>query len=247
MSRIRRAMVLAAGRGQRLRPLTDTRPKPMVEVGGRAMIDRQLDLLEAYGIEEAVLNTSWLGEMLQRHLSTRTRPHLNFSPEETLLETGGGIARALPLLGEAPFFAVNSDVILLDGPTRPALERLADAWNPETMDALLLLQPKSRAIGFEGTGDFFLESDGLTPRRRGDAAEAPYIFTGTQILHPRLFDGAPEGAFSMNLFYDRHRDGQGVLHRVAALVHDGDWLHVGDPAGLAQAEAYFINASATVT
>lgn len=240
MTNIQRAMMLAAGRGLRLRPLTDSRPKPMVEIAGRSMIDRQLDLLDAYGVERVVVNTSYLGDMLQAHLRTRPSPALYFSPEDTMLETGGGIARALPLLGDAPFFAMNSDVILLDGSGKTALQRLADAWNPEMMDILLLLQPKERAIGFEGQGDFFLEDNGVTPRRRGEADHAPYVFTGTQILHPRIFDGAPSGAFSMNVLYDRYRSANGTLGRVHAVVHQGDWLHVGDPQGVQLAEEYFM-------
>ncbi|MBY0354749.1 MAG: nucleotidyltransferase family protein [Rickettsiales bacterium] len=236
---IRHAMVLAAGRGQRMRPLTDTLPKPLIQVAGRSMIDRQIDLLQAYGIERVVVNSSYLGEILQAHLRQRSAPEIIFSPEPTMLETGGGIVRALPLLGDSPFFAMNSDVILRDGPAKPLLQRMEEAWDPAVMDVLLLLQPREKAIGFEGQGDFFLERDGYTPRRRGEAPSAPYVFTGTQILHPRLFENAPADAFSMNLLYDRHRSAHGVLGRVAALVHDGHWLHVGDPQALAQAEAYF--------
>lgn len=233
-----KAMVLAAGRGMRMRPLTDTLPKPLVNVAGRTLIDRQLDLLEAYGIQHVIVNSSYLGEMLQAHLLQRTRPVMTFSPEEALLETGGGIRKALPELGEHPFFAMNSDVILRDGGGESALNRLADAWDDEQMDVLLLLHAKERAIGFEGSGDFFLEPDGR-PRRRGMAAEAPYVFTGTQLVHPRLFKDSPEGPFSMNLLYDRHRSEDGVLGRVKAIVHEGDWLHVGDPEGLRLAEQYF--------
>jgi MurNAc alpha-1-phosphate uridylyltransferase len=231
-------MVLAAGRGQRMRPLTDTLPKPLVKVAGRTLIDRQLDLLEAYGIERVVVNSSYLGDMLQAHLRQRACPVTIFSPEETLLETGGGIRKALPLLGEAPFFAMNSDVVLRDGALGSALNRMAAAWDDESMDILLLLHPKHKAIGFEGSGDFFLEANGH-PRRRGEAQEAPYVFTGTQLLHPRLFKDTPEGAFSMNVLYDRQRSSDGVLGRVKGIIHDGDWLHVGDPEGLNLAEQYF--------
>lgn len=222
----------------RMRPLTDTLPKPLIKVAGRSMLDRQLDLVEAYGVEEAVVNVSYLGGLIVSHLSKRTSPRIRISEEEVMQETGGGIVRALPWLGDEPFFAMNSDVILCNGSQAPALDRLAAAWD-DSMDVLLLLHLRERAIGFDGPGDFFLQPDGKTPRRRGNATEAPFVFTGTQILHPRLFKDVPEGAFSMNLLYDRGKSEDGVLPRVSTIIHDGDWLHVGDPDGLAQAETYF--------
>lgn len=231
MLSVTKAMVMAAGKGVRMRPLTDHKPKPLIEVAGKPLIDHSLDWLAAAGVREAVINTHYLAAMLRDHVAKRRVPKITLSHEEAALETGGGINHALPLLGEAPFFAVNSDVICLDGKT-PALRRLAAGWDDARMDALLLLHKVARAVGYDGPGDFFLEAD---LRRRGDAPAAPLVFTGVQLIHPRLFVAAPEGAFSLNLLYDRAlADG-----RLAALVHDGDWLHVGDPEGLKAAGEFF--------
>lgn len=227
-------MVLAAGLGLRMRPLTEHLPKPLVEVAGRPLIEYTLELLERQGIEQLVVNASYLAPKLEAYFKQRQGGAVSLSFEEERLETGGGVARALPLLGDAPFYVMNSDVILCDGTNVPALERLAEAWDGERMDALLLLMPKEKAIGYDGEGDFFLENGCV--RRRGDAATAPYVFTGTQLLHPRLFTGCPQGAFSLNVLYDRSRDGKGALQRVGGIVHDGKWLHVGDPDGKRQAE-----------
>lgn len=229
-----KAMILAAGLGTRMRPLTDTLPKPLVPVAGRALIDRVLDWAQASGVREAVVNTHYLADMLERQLGARAQPRMVFSREEVLLETGGGIKKALPLLGEEPFFSANSDTLCIDGPA-PALHRLAQAWDGQDMDALLLVHKVENAVGYGGAGDFFMEADGSL-RRRMAAASAPYVFTGVQIIHPRLFNGAPDGAFSLNLLYNRHMKDDGTLRRVKAIAHDGGWLHVGDPAGLAQAE-----------
>ena len=231
-------MVLAAGLGTRMRPLTEHMPKPMVPVAGRSLIDRVLDWAALSGVEQAVVNTHYLAPMLQLHLAQRgDKPAITISHEELLLETGGGIAKALPHLGSAPFFSANSDTLCIDGAS-PALQRLAAQWDNSRYDALLLLHPVEKAIGYEGKGDFSLTSDGKA-RRRGDASSAPFVFTGVQLLHPRYFENAPEGAFSMNLLYNRGISPDGVLDRVGALVHDGQWLHIGDPKGLAEAEDWF--------
>lgn len=229
------AMVLAAGLGLRMRPLTEHRPKPLVEVAGRPLIEYTLKLLENEGIGNIVVNASYLAEQLKEYFSRREGEGITLSFEDGApLETGGGIAKALPWLGQTPFFSLNSDVILRDGPGKPALQRLAEAWDGERMDALLLVTPKENTTGFEGPGDFFLE-DGML-RRRGAAPGAPYIFTGAQILHPRLFENCPKGAFSMNVLYNARIDARGVLPNIGALVHDGPWLHVGDPAAKELAE-----------
>ena len=229
------AMVLGAGLGTRMRPLTDSRPKPLIPVQGRAMLDRILDRLEAVGVGEAVINLHHLGEMIEAHLSDRARPRIAYSREATLLETGGGVRRALPLLGPAPFYAINGDVCWLDG-CRPALARLADAWDDATMDALLLLHPTAFAIGYAGPGDFILSAEGCA-RRRGEREIAPFVFAGVQVLHPRLFADAPEGAFSLNVLYDRAAENG----RLWGLRHDGEWLHIGTPAQLREAEAALHN------
>jgi MurNAc alpha-1-phosphate uridylyltransferase len=220
---IRRAMVLAAGQGLRMRPITLTRPKPLVEVAGRTMLDRALDHLAAAGITEMVVNTHWLAECIADHL--RGRGGITLSHEDELLETGGGVAKALPLLGADPFYVVNSDIIWTDG-ERPALTRLAEAWDGARMDALLLLQPTASAVGYEGRGDFELGGDGVPHRRRGETA--PLLFSGIQILHPRLFSDCPGGNFSLNVLYDRAL----ADNRLSVLVHDGGWYHVGTPDAL---------------
>jgi MurNAc alpha-1-phosphate uridylyltransferase len=232
----RRAMALAAGLGLRMRPLTERMPKPMVPVAGSTLIDRTLDWLHGSGIDTTVVNTAYLAEMLEAHLATRRAPRIIVSREEVPLETGGGIFRALPHFENVPFFAVNSDALTLDGAS-PALPRMAKQWQDKHMDALLLLHPAEEAVGYDGEGDFFLERDGRL-RRRQQGEQAPYVFTGVQILHPRLFREAPASPFSMNLLYNRLMDKEGRLPNIAGLVHDGAWLHVGDPEGLRKAEQF---------
>ncbi len=225
-----RAMVLAAGLGERMRPLTDSTPKPLIEVRGRPMIDRVLDRLDAAGVREAVVNLHHLGDRLEQHLADRRRPKILFSPEEVLLDTGGGVTKALPHLGKQPFFALNGDVVWLDG-GQPALERLAAAWDDAEMDVLLLLHPTVFAHGYHGSGDFFMSPVGRLRRRR-EREVAPFIFTGIQVLHPRFFTDLPEGAFSLNLLYDRAAEAE----RLWGLRHDGEWFHVGTPEALAEVE-----------
>ncbi len=226
----RTAMVLAAGRGERLRPLTDATPKPLIEVAGRALIDHALDGLADAGVELAVVNLWHRADAIGRHLAGRERPRIALSREDELMDTGGGVAKALPRLGAAPFYVLGSDGLWRGGET-PALERLAAGWDDAAMDALLLLQPVDTAAGFDGAGDFFLEPTGRL-RRRGEAARAPYAFTSIQIMHPRAFDRCPGGAFSNNLIWDRALESG----RLWGLVHDGEWCHVGTPAALAAAE-----------
>jgi MurNAc alpha-1-phosphate uridylyltransferase len=222
-------MVLAAGLGLRMRPITLTVPKPMVPVAGRTMLDRAIDHLRRAGIANLVVNTHWLADRIEDHLDGQ--PGITLSHEPEVLETGGGVAKALPLLGEGPFFVVNSDIIWTDG-AHPALDRLMQAWDESRMDALLLVVPTSHAMGYEGDGDFFVDGDGR-PRRRAPREVAPTLFSGVQILHPRLFEGAPSGKFSLNVLYDRAiEDG-----RLFALVHDGRWYHVGTPEALPEVEA----------
>lgn len=229
-ARISQAMVLAAGRGVRLRPLTDHTPKPLVPVGGIAMLDRALDALAKAGVSQAVVNVHHLAAQIEARLAVREKPAIRISREKELLETGGGIAKAISHFGTEPFFAANADIVWLDGVT-PALTRLADAWDGARMDALLLVQPVERAVGYDGAGDFTLAGDGRL-ERRGSAPSAPFVFAGVQILHPRLFVDTPSGAFSLNLLYDRARE----AGRLFGLAHDGGWLHVGTVDGLAAAE-----------
>ena len=224
------AMVLAAGLGTRLRPVTDHLPKPLIEVAGQSLLDHTIERLAAAGVERVVVNLHYKGEMIAERLARRATPRIELSREETLLETGGGVKHALPLLGDS-FFVVNGDILWLDG-LAPALARLAGAFNARKMDAALLLQRTVTAIGYDGRGDYFLDPAGI-PRRRSEREIAPYIFAGIQILHRRLFDGVADTVFSLKRLYDRAED----AGRLAAIVHDGEWFHVGTPDGLEQTRA----------
>lgn len=224
------AMVLAAGLGTRMRPLTLTKPKPLIAVAGQTMLDRALDRLAEAGVTRAVVNLHYLPDVMRSHLASRQgRPEIVLSDETgLLLETGGGVKHALPLLGDKPFYALNADMVWTDR-TTPALTRLAQAWNPARMDALLLLTPRDTAFGYEGKGDFNLDGD--RPLRRGSDPAAPYVFSGLQILSPSLFVDTPDGAWSLNRVYDTAL-AQG---RLGAVVHDGGWFHVGTPEAVAPA------------
>lgn len=232
------AIVLAAGLGKRMRPLTEYTPKPMIKVSGRTLIDRALDQLEPLNLERVVVNTSYLADQLESHVAKRHLPPVVFSREAEPLETGGGIANALHLLGEKPFISMNSDTICLDGAGDGALLRMAKQWDPSAMDVLMLLHPREKAIGYPGAGDFVRDEETGRMRRRGSDATAPYVFTGVQIINPALFADCPSGAFSMNRLYDRLLGADGYFTRIASIVHSGDWLHVGDPQGLADAERF---------
>ena len=229
---IRTAMVLAAGLGTRMRPLTNARPKPLVPVDGKALIDHALDDLAAAGVETAVVNVHYLAEMAEAHLEGRESPRVRISDERAaLLETGGGLKKARPLLGEGPVFCTNTDQVFVDGPEGPAALRLAQSFDPARMDALLLLQPAGDAPGYDGKGDFSLDAEGRLIRR-GNATSAPFVFTGLQIIDTRLLDHAPDGPFSTNLLWNAALD----AGRLYGMVHDGRWMHVGSPAGLQEAE-----------
>lgn len=229
------AIILAAGLGTRMRPLTEQMPKPLIEVAGKALVDWAIELVADGGTKFLVINTCYKADMLESHVAKCHKPQIAISREPKPLETGGGIANALDLLGEAPFFSLNSDTICLPGAQNPLIN-LAKAWDDTSMDALLLLHPTKAAIGYHGAGDFYLYEEGYV-ERRGARESAPYVFTGVQLIHPRLFEHAPtaetDGVFSMNTLFDRD------LSRIHAVIHDGDWLHVGDVSGLARAEAYF--------
>ena len=230
MTGISRAMVLAAGLGLRMRPLTLTRPKPLIEVGGRSMLDHALDRLATAGIGEAVVNAHHLAEQIEAHLQARQgAPRTRLSLETELLETGGGVKKALAMLGSHPFFVINADILWLDGPT-PALQRLKDAWDPARMDALLLLTPTVSAVGYDGRGDFHMDPYGRLARRSADDV-APFVFSGVHITKPELFADTPDGAFSNNLIWNRAE----AAGRLYGLRHDGAWFHVGTPEAIGDA------------
>ena len=227
----RTGMVLAAGLGTRMRPITDTIPKALVKLHGRTLLDHAIDRLEAAGVERVAVNAHYKADQVVAHLRDRRSPRIEISREDALLETGGGVRQALPLLGER-FYVVNSDVFWLDGKVA-ALRRLAGAWDDESCDALLLLQRTPTAVGYDGIGDYFLDPLGV-PRRRGEREIAPLIFAGVQILHRRLFaaaDGFP-AKFSLNRLYNAAE----AAGRLRGIVHDGEWYHIGTPEGLAAAE-----------
>jgi MurNAc alpha-1-phosphate uridylyltransferase len=226
------AMVLAAGLGTRMRPHNGHVPKPLVEIGGKPLIDYVLDRLADAGVERAVVNVHHLADALERHLERRTKPHIVISDERgELLGTGGGIARALPLIGAAPFFLVNADTMWLDG-VRPNFLRLAQAFDAQSTDALLLLAPTAGTRFYCGRGDYAMASDGHL-RRRGEREVVPFVYAGAAVLAPSLFAGAPKGAFALTLLFDR----AGEAGRLFGLRLEGLWMHVGTPEAVAAAEA----------
>ena len=229
-------MVLAAGLGTRMRAVSETTPKPLVPLAGKPLIAYALESLAQGGVDEIVVNThhraAQVEAALAAHAARPGAPRIRISREAVRLETGGGVRRALEMLGDGPFYVLNSDAVILDRDT-PALARLAEAWEDRAMDALLLLCPRAGVPGHDGKGDFFRDADGRLGRR-GMAPAAPFTFTGVQILHPRLFAAAPAGAYSLNRHYDEAILGK----RLFGLVHRGRVLHVGSPAGLAQAESH---------
>lgn len=234
--KIESAMVLAAGFGTRMRELTENCPKPLLAVAGRPLIDHALDVVAEAGISRAIVNLHYRGEQIRAHLAGRSRPEILFSEEREILDTGGGVTKMLPSLGTWPFAVLNSDAVF-KGPENP-IESLAAHWEPERMDGLMLLVPTARAHAYSRAGDFFLAADGARPERRGRAAEAPLVFTGVQILSPAAFTGAPSGAFSLNLIWDRLI----ADDRLAAVIWGGDWVDVGTPEGLRAADELLMGA-----
>lgn len=231
------AIVLSAGLGTRMRPLTNTMPKPLIPLCGKPLIDHCLAFVSSAGIGEVVVNTSYLAQQLEDYLSARAVPRIHFSREEPApLETGGGIAKALPLLGAAPFLAMNSDAVFPPTPIHP-ITRLCEAWG-EDVDFIMLLIPKHQAIGWQGRGDFVADESGRI-RRPHEGEDAEYIFSGVEIIRPEVFNDCPEGAFSLSRLWNERRGDDGWFTRIRAVIHTGPWLNVGDLAGLAAAEAYY--------
>ena len=226
---IETAMILAAGFGTRMRPITDHMPKPLVPLCGRALIDHAIDRVIEAGVKRVVVNTHYKASMMKAHLEARKDVEIVLSHEETLLDTGGGVKNALPHLGDA-FFVINSDVFWLNA-RNPALVRLAEAWAEKDLDALLMVQRTTSAIGYEGVGDFVVDPLGRV-RRRNEREVVPHLFAGMEVLRRRFFDQSPDGAFSLNALWNRSI----VAGRLAAMIHDGEWFHVGTPQGLAASE-----------
>ena len=232
------AMVMAAGLGKRMRPLTATRPKPLVEVGGKALLDHVLDRLRAAGVRKVVVNVHYLADALEAHLKAHAQDlEIIVSDERAqLLETGGGLVKAEPLIDDDPFLAVNSDNLWVDGPV-DTLRLLASHWDSERMDALLLLVPHARAQNHHGLGDFHMDRNGRL-RRRDKSRVAPFVFTGVQIIAKRLLEGAPEGPFSTNILWNRAIE-EG---RCFGAVHQGLWFDVGTPTSIRATEAFLADA-----
>ncbi len=232
-----RAMIMAAGLGTRMAPLTRERPKPLIELRGKPLIDYAIDRLTKAGITTIVVNVHYLADMVIAHIERKRARMPNIRIEisderNVILDTGGGIAHALHHFGNEPFFTHNSDSLWVEG-MGSALERMKARWNPATMDALMLVAPTVMAIGYDGRGDFTMDALGVL-RRRDEMKLAPFVWTGVQIVHPRLFEGAPKGPFSINTLWDRAIERE----RLFGLRLDGVWIHVGTPQGLEEAEGF---------
>lgn len=231
MSRPNTAFVLAAGLGTRMRPLTEKVPKPLVRLAGRALIDHALDRLAEAGVERAVVNVHYLADQIEAHVAERERPRITISDERAkVLDTGGGVAKALPLLGGGPFVVHNSDSVWLEGPVAN-IPALMNSWDGERMDALLLVAAAVDSLGYEGPGDFVMDASGRIARRQ-PGRPAPFVFTGVSIMHPRLLDGFDAEVFSLNAPWDRAI----AAGRLYGMRMDGFWMHVGTPEALRDAE-----------
>jgi MurNAc alpha-1-phosphate uridylyltransferase len=226
-------MIMAAGLGTRMRPLTNDRPKPLVEVAGKPLIDHAIDRLVAAGVTMVVVNLHYKSDMLKAHLAKRKDVEIILSEEtDGLLGTGGGIVKALPHFAGEPFFVHNSDTIWVEGMGH-ALDRMTARWNPDAMDALLLMASMVTAMGYEGRGDFNMGSDGRLTRV-AEHRVSPFAYPGVQIVHPRIFEGIAGGAFSMNRRWDEAIE-RGRLYGIRL---DGVWIHVGTPEAVAEADAF---------
>jgi N-acetyl-alpha-D-muramate 1-phosphate uridylyltransferase len=227
-------MILAAGLGTRMAPLTTTRPKPLIELNGKALIDYAIDRFVRHGVKFIVVNVHYLADQLEAHLKKRKDVEIHICDErEAILDTGGAIQKAMPLFDGEPFFTHNSDSLWVEG-MGSALTRMCERWNPDTMDALMLMAPMVNAIGFEGRGDFEMDSLGGL-KRRAEMTLAPFVWTGVQIVHPKLFEDAPKsGRFSINPLWDKAID----KGRLFGIRLDGVWLHVGSPQALEEAEGF---------
>ncbi|MDJ0612034.1 MAG: nucleotidyltransferase family protein [Rhizobiaceae bacterium] len=227
----KKAMILAAGLGTRMRPITESTPKPLIEVYGKPMLDHALDALQRAGVEEVVLNVHYLADQIEDHVQSRRDMKIHISDERAeLLDSGGGIANALPMLGEDPFYLLNADSFWIEG-FKPNLVRMAEFWQSSEMDILLLLSGMATAVGFGSRGDFTMDADGRLTRRI-EHKVAPFAYAGAAILDPSIFDTAPSGAFSLNRQFDEALEKE----RLFGLRLEGLWLHVGTPDAIHEAE-----------
>jgi MurNAc alpha-1-phosphate uridylyltransferase len=234
-----KAMVLAAGLGLRMRPLTETMPKPLVPVAGQPLLDHVLDRLDQAGVTEAVVNVHYLPDQIIDHVASRKRPRVTVSDErDQVLGTGGGVVKALPLLGDAPFYHVNSDTLWIDG-VRPNLARLAENFDAARMDIILLMAPTASSIGYSGRGDYSMLPDG-TLRKRRENQVVPFVYAGAAIISPEVFAGAPGGEFSLTKMFDRAEEQE----RLFGLRLDGLWMHVGTPDAVLLAEEAYLESVA---
>ena len=233
------AMVLAAGFGVRMRPITDRIPKPLVSVGGKTLLDHVLDKLAEAGVDRAVVNVHHLANQIIAHVATRARPKVIISDErEKILGTGGAVVNALPLLGNDPFFHLNADTMWIDG-VRPNLARLAETFDPATMDILLLMAPTTASIGYKGAGDYAMAADGALKKKR-EGQIVPFVYAGAAIMRPELFADTPQGAFELPTYFNKAEENG----RLFGLRLEGVWMHVGSPDAIAAAERAILASAA---
>ncbi|MBQ8482537.1 MAG: nucleotidyltransferase family protein [Alphaproteobacteria bacterium] len=235
MTEITQAFILAAGRGKRMQYLTDDKPKPLVTVAGKCLIDYNIDHIKAYGIKDCTVNLCYKGEMIRKHLQKYGDMNFVFSEEKEALETGGGIKNALSKMRNEAFFVINSDALWSDEEGKQLLSDMAEVWDEDKFDMMLMLQPIEQAYGVGANGDYFLDSQNYPQRRLEVSQKAPYLYGGVLICHPRVFDEEPQGCYSLIRIFDRlEKSG-----RLGAYIHQGKWFHVGDPNAKQVAEQHF--------
>lgn len=235
MADISQAFILAAGRGKRMLHLTDDKPKPLVQVAGKSLIDYNIDHIKNAGIKDCVVNLCYKGEMIKNHLSSRQDMNFIFSEEEEALETGGGIKHALPKMKREAFIVVNSDALWADEQNETLLDNMIMVWDDTKYDMMLMLQPLEKAYGAGNNGDYLLDANNRLVRRKDKDVKAPYLYGGVLICHPRVFDNEPEGRYWLIDIFDRLQK----AGRLGYYIHQGKWFHVGNPEATQIAEDYF--------